>query len=415
MTQLLSLREARAAVLCAASELETTEAVGLHEACGRVLAVDVRSAGPWPATDRSAMDGFAVVAGAAGIAAGATLPVVGESLAGRPFEAELIPGNAIRIMTGAVVPSGADAVVPVELTSGYAGARVTLVEGARRGGNIRLRGSELPEGAMVLRCGTRIRPAEIGVLAVLGHGQITVRRRPEVAILSTGDEVVPLEASPAPHQVRDSNSHALAAQVASAGAVPVRLGIARDTIEDTTERMVKGLATCDVLLTIGGISEGTHDLVQDRLIELGVQKVFQGIALKPGKPTFFGWRENAGRRQYVFGLPGNPASCFTVFDLLVLPLLQRILGESVGQLPAAGGALISGAAFKSNKRLQAIPARIALCAGAQVEAELGAPKTSGDPFSLCAGNGYVLIPENAVVGAATVAEIALYEGRLQPR
>jgi molybdopterin molybdotransferase len=401
MAQSISLLEARAAVLAAAAEhsvdpvaTAAAEVVPLAAALGRHLAVELRADGPWPATDRSAMDGFAVVAGRAGLAAGVRLPVVGESLAGRPFAGELQPGQAIRIMTGAVVPAGADAVVPVEFTSGYAGAEVTLREGAAAGANIRLRGSEVQPGTVLLPRGRRIHAAEVGALAVLGVANVPVLPRARVAILATGDEVVPVEAQPLPHQVRESNSHALAAQVQELGGEPLRLGIAADEAVALRDMLARGLALADVVVTIGGISKGTHDLVQGVLLELGVQQVFHGIDLKPGKPTFFGVREAAaGRRQFVFGLPGNPASAFTVFDLLVRPLLIRLQGGDPGELVAQ--AVAQGAPWRANARLQAIPARlVGDAAGLAVSLAPGSP--SGDPFSLLGGGLYALVPGHRV-------------------
>lgn len=335
------------------------------------------------------MDGFAVVAGAAGLAAGRRLPVVGESLAGRPFAGRLAAGQAIRIMTGAVVPEGADAVVPVELTSGYAGAEVELREGAVAGANIRPLGSEVQPGALLLPRGCRIRAAEIGALAVLGWCEVPVLPRVRVAILATGDEVVPVEVRPEPHQVRESNSHALAAQVQELGGEALRLGIAADEVAALRGLLARGLEVADVVLTIGGISKGTHDLVQGVLLELGVQQVFHGIDLKPGKPTFFGTRTGPlGRRQFVFGLPGNPASAFTVFDLLVRPLLVRLQGGDPGELALCAKA--SGAGWRPNSRLQAIPARLVGDASGLAVA-LAKASPSGDPFSLLGGGLYALV------------------------
>ena len=385
-----TLFAARDRVLAAARRLTTTETVELAAAHGRHLAVPVHADGPWPATDRSAMDGFALRANDAAVA-GATLPVVGESLAGKPFAGPLPAGRAIRIMTGAVVPDGADCVVPVEFTSGFVGDVVTVQKPVAAGANVRARASEVAAGALVLPAGRLLRAAEIGVLAVLGHAQVPVVRRPRVAILATGDEVVPVAAAPLPHQVRESNSWALAAQVVECGGEAVRLGIAPDEAAPLRAALQRGLADADVLLTIGGISKGTHDLVHGMLAELGVQPEFHGIDLKPGKPTFFGVHGGAARR-YVFGLPGNPASTFTVFDLLVRPLLQVLLGE-----PAAEWRTMAPAgetAWQRNSRLQAMPARLEPGADGRLTAALVPPSPSGDPFGLAGGGVYVLVPGN---------------------
>jgi molybdopterin molybdotransferase len=389
MAKPLSLFEARAAVIAAVVPATDRESVPLVEALGRRLAVAIAADTPWPVTDRSAMDGFALALAAGCAEAGCELPVVGESLAGRPFAADLAPGQAIRIMTGAVVPVGATCVVPVEQTSGFQGARVTVQAAVREGANIRRAGSELAAGTVVLPVGRRLRAAEIGVLAVLGHVQVPCVRRPRIAIVATGDEVVPADRVPLPHQVRESNSWALAAQVLEAGGVPLRLGVAPDEPVALRALLARGLREADVLVTIGGISKGTHDLVHGTLAELGVAVQFHGIDLKPGKPSYFGIAQHAGERRYVFGLPGNPASTFTVFDLLVAPALRRWCGDEVGELRARAPA--AGAPWHGNSRLQAVPARLLPGADGALVAELVAPSPSGDPFGLVGADVYALV------------------------
>jgi len=388
----LSLRDARARVLACCRVPLGAEEVPLATAHGRFLAEEVVSPGPWPATDRSAMDGFAVRAGGNGLAAGATCEVVGESLAGKPFAGLLPEGRAIRIMTGAVVPPGADAVVPVEQTNGFAANPVTLSSDVRRGQNIRPMGSELVAGARVLAPGERLGAAAIGVLAVLGKTNVRVVKRPVVAIVATGDEVVSVDATPLAHQVRESNSWALAAQVHECGGEARRLGVAPDEPVALRAMLQRGLETGDVLVTIGGISKGTHDLVHDTLAALGVTTEFHGIDLKPGKPTFFGTRDATNGARFVFGLPGNPASSFTVFDLLVRPLLVKVCGGDPGEWTAAAHA--GGAPWHKNARLQAIPVRHRATADGTLVAELAAPSPSGDPFGLLRTDGYVLVPGN---------------------
>lgn len=405
MAKALSLFDARERVLAAVVPARAVETVALASVHGRVLARAIVADGPWPATDRAAMDGFAVAAAAPGaseIAAGTQLPVVGESRAGQPFPHALAPGQAIRIMTGAVVPPGTLAVVPVEQTSGFAGAVVTLSAVVRQGQHVRLAGSELAAGREVLSAGTRVRAAEVGVLAVLGHRQVAVVVPPRVAIVATGDEVVPVESRPLPHQVRESNSWALAAQVRECGGEPLRLGIAPDEPALLRATLQRGLAEADVLVTIGGISKGTHDLVHGTLAELGVRTEFHGIDLKPGKPTFFGRGPDTAAARYVFGLPGNPASSFTVFDLLVRPLLRALQGEDPGALGAQ--LPVAGTAWQANARLQAVPARLRAGATGFV-AELVAPSPSGDPFRLVDGDLYALVP--GAVGPADCPHLGI--------
>ncbi|MCA8974235.1 MAG: molybdopterin molybdotransferase MoeA [Planctomycetes bacterium] len=412
MVTAISLFEARSRILAADCRPRPTETVSLDRVHGRFLAAEVRADGPWPATDRSAMDGFAVAAGSAGLAAGIELPVVGESLAGHPFPGELAAGAAIRIMTGAVVPVGADAVVPVEHTSGFGGHAVTFHEPVRSGQNVRPKGSEITAGQPLLAAGCRLRAAEIGALAVLGHASVAVRRRVRVAIVATGDEVVPVENVPEPYQVRESNSWALAAQVHECGGEGIRLGVAPDQPDELRRLLLQGLEEADVLITIGGISKGTHDLVRQTLEDLGVSTVFHGVQLKPGKPTFFGTRAAADGAGFVFGLPGNPMSCFTVFDLLVRPLLLKMVGADPGQwrieLPPAG------MPWRRNARWQAVPARLAVGEDGRLAAELGRTTPSGDPFGLLGGNLYGLLPADrdpaateriGIVGGSTGIEL----------
>lgn len=406
MAKALSLLEARTQVLQRSLGQPAVETVPLAEAHGRVLAQAVSAHGPWPTTDRSAMDGFAFAAGAAGLTAGTTLPVVGESLAGNPFPGALPAGRAIRIMTGAVVPAGADAVVPVEHTTGFEGAEVTVQVRVERGANVRPMGSELAAGTEVLTAGTRLRAAEIGVLAVLGSASVTVARRPVVAIVPTGDEVVPVEAEPLPHQVRESNSWALAAQIVECGGVARRLPVAPDEPAALRALLQDALTTADVVLTIGGVSKGSHDLVHGMLQELSVQQVFHGLDLKPGKPTFFGVRDAGPGARFVFGLPGNPASTFTVFDLLVQPLLRQLQGEVVAE--ALPNAQPGGAPWRPNARLQAVPVRLVPDAAGALRAELVRPSPSGDPFGLLGTDGYVLVPPHQRHGE--VATLPLVPG-----
>ncbi len=265
--------------------------------------------------------------------------------------------------------------------------------------------------AQLVPAGRRVRAAEIGVLAVLGQARVAVVGKPRVAIVATGHKVVPVESTPLPHQVRESNSWALAAQVRECGGEPLRLGVAADEPVALRAMLQRGLAEADVLVTIGGISKGTHDLVHGTLGELGVRTEFHGIDLKPGKPTYFGTAGGPanpdgggdGATRYVFGLPGNPASSFTVFDLLVRPLLLALQGappgELVGMLPAAG------TPWHANTRLQAVPAKLRATA-AGVVAELVSPSPSGDPFGLVAGDVYALVPGNLPPAAGQLLRIA---------
>jgi molybdopterin molybdotransferase len=408
MVKAIPFDDARRAVLAVSCPPPRRVSVPLAEAQGRYLAEAIVCPEAWPATDRSAMDGFAVAAPAEGLAAGVVLPVVGQSLAGHPFAGAVPAGAAVRIMTGAVVPAGASAVVPVEQTSGYGvapgqhGAQVTLLAAVRAGQHIRRAGSELAAGTVVLAAGRRLHAAEIGVLAVLGRTAVLVAEPVRVAIVATGDEVVPVEQAPLPHQVRESNSWALAAQVREVGGVPIRIGIAPDAEAPLRAALAAAAAEASVLLTIGGVSAGTHDLVPPALQSLGFAPQFHGVELKPGKPTWFGVRQGPGA-PFAFGLPGNPASAFTVFDLLVRPLLLRCLGSEPPGLELGLPPL--GAPWQANARLQAIPAALR-GTGAGLGVALAAPTPSGDPFGLLHGDVYALVPGQVRPGAVATLRIA---------
>lgn len=404
MDAVLPLAAACAVVRDAVTAELPGERLPLAAALGRHLYVDLRAEGPWPTTDRAAMDGFAVAAGAAGLTAGTRLPVHGRALAGHPYAGSLPGGGAIQIMTGAVVPAGADAVVPVEDTDGFDRPEVTLRAPVRAGQHVRLEGSEVAAGDLLCARGTRVRAAEIGVLAVLGQTQVDVFTAPRVAILATGDEVVDIGVAPLPHQVRNSNAHALAAQVRECGGEVLDLGIAGDDAGALRQRLARGLEAATVVLTIGGVSKGTHDLVHGTLGQLGVQALFHGIQLKPGKPTFFGTVGSAAARRYVFGLPGNPVSCFTVFDLLVRPLLRALVGGREPEVRAGR----AGAEPKKNARAQAVPARLVADAQGRLLARLDTVRPSGDPFGLLAGDAYALVPAGVEPASVPVLTVVPY-------
>lgn len=408
MSEIIPLDVARQRVLTSLREDASPAFVPLSSALGHRLFADLRADGPWPSTDRAAMDGFAVVAGSLGVAAGTRLRVVGASLAGHPYALTLVAGTTVRIMTGGVVPAGADAVVAVEDTSGFEsgveGAEVTIRVAVQAGAHVRRQGSEVAAGERLIARGTRLRSAEIGALAVLGCDPVQVFRPVRVAVLATGDEVVPLGTRPAAHQVRNSNGPALRAQVLEAGGEAIDLGIAGDDAIVLGAALERAFAEADIVLTVGGVSKGTHDLVHGTLRDLGVEAVFHGVKLKPGKPAFFGVLDRDSRRRYVFGLPGNPASCYTVFDLLVRPLLEAWMGGS----PApASSVRVAGAPAVRNARQQAIPARLVARDGC-LEAELDVVRPSGDPFSLLGGRGYALIPAGADPATLTRVDFVPY-------
>jgi molybdopterin molybdotransferase len=295
--------------------------VPLVEAQGLALAEDVRARFDSPPFDNSAVDGYAVRSTDA--EAGRTFEVVDEAPAGRPAQKEVGEGEAIKIFTGGVVPRGADAVVMVENTSGW-GEEFELKKAAEVGQNLRAAGEDVREGDVILRAGTEVGAPEIALAATQGYGELPVYRRPKVVILSTGSELVePGTRALSPGEIFDSNSFALLAQALEAGADARRMVSASDDADALRPAMEEALASADVVVTSGGVSVGQRDLVKSTLLELGVEQVFWGVKLKPGKPVFFGTRGDAR----FFGLPGNPVSAMVCFELFVRPAFMEMMGR----------------------------------------------------------------------------------------
>jgi molybdopterin molybdotransferase len=296
------------------------------ELLGQVLAEDVASDLDMPPYDKALMDGYAVRS--ADLPQGKGVLTVNEEVtAGQVPQRSVEPGQATRIMTGAPLPAGADAVVIIERTQLRSSGQVEIDDRPLKpGANILYRGREMRRGETVLSVGAVLGPVEIGVLATVGRTAVSVQRRPRVAVLSTGDEVVEPGQMPGPGQIRNSNSPMLLAQAARAGAVPRYLGIARDRLDSLTPLIREGLQA-DVLVLSGGVSAGKLDLVPGVLQELDVTAHFHKVEMKPGKPVFFGTRGTS----LVFGLPGNPVSSLVCFELFVRPALRRLLGHANAQ------------------------------------------------------------------------------------
>ena len=296
--------------------------VPLMDARGLALAEDLRARFDSPPFDNSAVDGYAVRSADAS-EAGRTFKVIDEAPAGRPARKEVGEGEAIKIFTGGVIPEGADAVVMVENTSGW-GEKFELKKPTRTGNNLRAAGEDVREGDVMLRAGTEIGAPEIALAATQGYGELPVYRRPKVVVLSTGTELVePGVRDLHPGEIFDSNSFALLAQALEAGADARRMHAASDEAETLRAAMQEALTTADVVVTSGGVSVGEKDLVKGTLLDLGVEQIFWGVKLKPGKPVFFGAREDAR----FFGLPGNPVSAMVCFELFVRPALMRMMSR----------------------------------------------------------------------------------------
>ena len=306
-------------------QFKGVEKIPLDQALGRVMAEDVVSRINNPPLDNSAMDGYALIAGDIQSATPENpvkLEMVEEIAAGYTAKGTLKPGQTMRIMTGAPIPPGADAVLMQEDTQ-KDGDSILCLDRADVEENIRRAGEDIKIGESVLKKGTTLSPAHIGMLAVIGRSQIAVGQRPTVSILSTGDEILELDETPQGPQIFNSNGHMLAAQIKSAGGIPIYLGIAKDTEKDLMEKFEWALKA-DIVVSSGGVSVGDYDLVKSSLQKMGQDMLFWKVAMKPGKPLAFG---RIGKTP-IFGLPGNPVSSFVSFEQFVRPSLRKVLGCS---------------------------------------------------------------------------------------
>jgi molybdopterin molybdotransferase len=325
---MLSVDQAREIVISqskAYTGAVSTLAAPLGDALGHILASEIRTDREYPPFDRSTRDGYAVRASEA--TSGAKLRCTGEIKAGDFVSEALPPGVCIQIMTGAAVPPGADAVVMIEFTSRVSDL-VTFHRPTQPGQNIVPRGTEARANQVALPGGIRLGFAELAIAAQVGAATVSCFKRPSVAILSTGDEVVAITETPGPFHIRNSNSVSIAAQIELAGATPVSLGHAADQVEDLSAKIEQGLQH-PMLVLSGGVSMGKYDLVESVLKGFGAEFFFDAVAMRPGKPTVFG----RCRNTLVFGLPGNPVSTMVTFRLFVTPAIDILGGASPRPLP----------------------------------------------------------------------------------
>jgi molybdopterin molybdotransferase len=422
----LTVDEAIAAILSEVRCLPVVR-VPLDAALGQVLAEDVISDRDSPPFDKALMDGYAVRS--ADVAQGsATLRVIDEITAGQVPRVPIVPGAAARIMTGAPVSEGADAVVAVEQTRLHdedSGTVFVQIESTpvAAGRNILKQGASTRRGTRVLAEGRQIRAQEIGALAELGKDYVAVYARPRVAVLSTGDELVPAGCTPGPGQIRNSNEVMLSAQLRQMGAVPVPLGVARDDRRELREAIGRGLA-CDMLLLSGGVSAGKLDLVPEVLSELGVRQVFHKVRVKPGQPVWFGMLdlrtadrdcENGRSRTddlpkrpcCVFGLPGNPVSSMVCCELFARTAVRRMMGIEPAA-PRGLRARLSRDHFNSGNRPTYHPARWELTdSGAVVEPVKWVG--SADLSATVEANAMVLFPEGGrTFSAGTTLDVYVW-------
>src|SRR5258708_1413259 len=359
-----------------------TTVVSVWDALGLALAQEVRTDREYPPFDRSTRDGYAV--NSKEVMPGAGLKCAGEIKAGDTVSEALAAGTCLQIMTGAAVPAGADAVVMIEHVR-REGELVRFERAAQPGQNIVPRGSEAVAAQIVLSPGMRLGYAELALAAQVGAVQLKCAKRPRVAILSTGDEIVLIDETPGPFQIRNSNSVSLAAQARIAGGEPVILGNAADRIEDLGEKIERGLKE-DALVLSGGVSMGKYDLVESALKAMGAEFFFDAVAIRPGKPAVFGMY----RGKPVFGLQGNPVSTMVTFELFVAPAIDLLGGAEARALPLVEARLAEALKEKTGLT-HFLPARVEWN-GRTPEVKALRWQGSGDIAALAKANCFLVVP-----------------------
>src|SRR4051812_3766835 len=360
-----------------------TEQVAFTEALGRVLREDVRAARDVPDGDNTAMDGYAVRADDIANPPVA-LRVIENLPAGTIATKRVEQGTAIRIMTGALMPDGADTVAHVEITDAGSDV-VTVHEALKKGTNIRKRGEDMHAGDLVLPDGTPIHAAEVGVLASVQKVVVKVGRRPTVAILSTGDEIIDVGDEMAHGKVVNSNSYSLAALVREAGAIPRMIGIVADT-KDTTIAAIESALESDFVISSGGVSVGAYDFVKDALDALGAETKFWQVAMKPGKPVVL----SRVRGRLYFGLPGNPVSCMVSFLLFIAPAIRKAMGQRSNLLPPIVMTRIDASLKSRGDRRNYLRVRVVARDGELVSLPMTS-QGSGVSTSMIQANGLVIV------------------------
>jgi molybdopterin molybdotransferase len=397
---MLTVEEALKKILAEVHVLEA-ESVPIMESLGQVLAEDIISNINVPPRDNSAMDGYAVRAEdtkGASKKTPVTLKVIDTVIAGGISQKVVTPGTAIRIMTGASLPKGADGVVQFENTddiknkdvsSNQSPKQVKIFTEAKIGQSIRLAGEDIAKGKVILRKGTVIRPAEMGLIASMGRSRIKVTRRPVVAVLSTGNELLEVDKPLTEGKIYNSNTYSIAGLVKRYGCIPKILGIARDNEKDLMQKL-KQAQDADMLLTTGGVSMGDYDVVKDILARDG-KMVFWKVRVKPGKPLAFGKIKGKNKDIPHLGLPGNAASCMVSFELFVRPALLKMMGKSNLVKPTVEAIIENTIVNDAGRRIY--DRAIIEKRDGHYYARLTGPQGSGILRSMSLANGLVLIPE----------------------
>lgn len=398
----LDVEEAQRRVLSQIAVLPAEE-IAFHEAAGRVLREDVNATIDLPAADNSAMDGYAVRSAdiaSAGDPAPVQLKVTGDIRAGVVPNGAVDPGSAMRIMTGALVPRGADVVVQVELTDGGSDF-VTVRRALPAGTNIRRRGEDMRAGQTVLREGTRIGAAEIGVLATLQKRRVAVGRMPTVAILTTGDEVIGVEETRTAGKVINSNAYAIAAMVRESGATPRVAPVIPDRL-DATVAAIEAAIDCDIVLSTGGVSVGAFDFVRSALDSLGAVTTFWRVNMKPGKPVLV---SRVGDRVF-FGLPGNPVSSMIAFALFVAPALRKAAGQTTNLLSPMVNVRAQSKMKGSGDRCNYLRVRVTSIGG-KLHAQPMPAQGSGVSSSMVQVNGLAVIDGGTRIEADAMVPVLI--------
>jgi molybdopterin molybdotransferase len=404
----VSVEEAQRLVLAAIATIGT-ERVPLDEARGRVLREDVVAPRDIPGADNSAMDGYALRAGdvaRASTVAPVMLRVTGDVPAGVVASGRVEPVTAMRIMTGAPIPEGADCVAQVEITDGGR-EEVRIFHALREGANVRRRGEDMRAGELVLGAGALLGPGEIGVAASVQKGELLVSRRPVVALFSTGAELVDVGTPVGPGQVVNSNSWSLAALAEVAGAVVRRLGIVADT-KAATEQAIEEALDADIVVSSGGVSVGAYDFVKDAMEDLGAETIFWRVAMKPGKPLLF----SRLRGKPCFGLPGNPVSCMVSFHLFIAPAIRKAAGLAGEPLPPIVNAQLLAPLEAKGERRVYMRVRVSSSGGELVAAPARA-QGSGVSTSMIGANGLAVLEPGAGRRAAGDAVPVVLVGAIQ--
>jgi molybdopterin molybdotransferase len=363
------------------------EPVALLESMHRILREDILSDADSPRFDKAIRDGFAVrFEDVAQIPA--DLEVIGESRAGAGSDVEVGRDQCCEIMTGAPLPPGANAVVMVEYTERLSPQRVRILKTVRENEGLLRRGAEARTGEQILQAGRRIGVADLGLLAGTGKSRVLVSRKPRVAVVATGDELVEVDDTPQPGQIRNSNTYTICAQIKEAGAEPLILGIGRDNLEDLRTKIAKGLEQ-DILIVSGGVSMGKYDLVETVFAEFDVEVLFDKVAMKPGKPTVFGHRNET----FVFGLPGNPISTMVSFHMFVRPLILFLLKAETTS-PRVLEAKLEAEASCDSERAALVPALVRFTDG-QYWIRTAPWKGSSDLVGLARANALIMIPRRS--------------------